>query len=618
MDDIARFLYEHPPFSLLSFDEIRQIAGMIAIEYFPAEQMVLMQDGTPSDYLYIVRRGSADLLRTDEQGVQVLMDTLDEGEAFGYVSLIRGSSPVVSVRTNEETLAYLLPKAVFHQLRQRHHAFAQFFAESVGARLDNALQIRHASADPELFQTRLGDLKNRSLVSIQPEAPVRKAAQTMREYRVSSLIVTTTPPGIVTDRDLRNRVLADGLPDTTPINQIMSAPAITMPGDSLVFEGLMLMIERGIHHIALTEGEQIIGVVTNTDILRRQTRNLLFLSRQLKRAQSLEELQTYTDQIAAMVGALLVAGARFSDIGRMVAVSHDALLIRLIRDAEEELGPPPCPYAWLVCGSEGRYEQTMRTDQDNALIYSNDANAAEVDGYFAKLAERVVDQLVACGFPRCPGDIMATNRQWRQPMQVWQQYFQRWIHVPKEEALLRVAIFFDYRQVYGSLMVQDALRPMIEQAREQRVFLAQLARATLRHSPEIHLFQRLFRQRRGHDPQLLDLKMRGTAPIVNLARLFALESGCTHTNTIARLRQAGGNSSLSRADAEELIAAFELLSLLRLRHQYAQLQHEQPMTNHISMAQLSPLERRELKEALHVVQRLQENIELAFQTPMLG
>lgn len=618
MDDIARFLYEHPPFSLLSFDEIRQIAGMIAIEYFPAEQMVLMQDGTPSDYLYVVRRGSADLLRTDEQGVQVLMDTLDEGEAFGYVSLIRGSSPVVSVRTNEETLAYLVPKTVFHQLRQRHPAFAQFFAESVGARLDNALQIRHASADPELFQTRLGDLNNRSLVSVEPEAQVREAARIMREYSVSSLIVTTNPPGIVTDRDLRNRVLADGLPDTTPVCKIMSSPAITMSSDSLVFEGLMLMIERGIHHIALTEGEQIVGVMTNTDILRRQTRNLLFLSRQLKRAQSLEELQTYTDQIAAMVGALLVAGARFSDIGRMVAVSHDGLLIRLIRDAEEELGPPPCPYAWLVCGSEGRYEQTMRTDQDNALVYADDSNTAEVDGYFAELAERVVSQLVACGFPRCPGDIMATNPQWRQPMRVWQQYFQRWIHVPNEEALLRVAIFFDYRQVYGSLMVQDALRPIIEQAREQRVFLAQLARATLRHSPEIHLFQRLFRQRRGQDPQLLDLKMRGTGPIVNLARLFALESGCTHTNTIARLRQAGGNSSLSRADAEELIAAFELLSLLRLRHQYSQHQHEQPMTNHISMVQLSSLERRELKEALQVVQRLQENIELAFQTPMLG
>lgn len=617
MDDIARFLYEHPPFSLLSFDEVRQIAGTIAIEYFPAEHMVLTQGEIPSSYLYIIRRGSADLLRTDEQGVQVLMDTLTKGEAFGYVSLLRDSSPVVSVRTNEETLAYLLPKALFHQLRQKHPAFAQFFAESVGARLDNALQIRHAGADPELFQTHLGYLQRHALVSVKADASVREVAQIMREHSVSSLIVTTTPPGIVTDRDLRNRVLADGLPDTTPVAQIMSAPAITMSGDSLVFEGILLMMERGIHHIVLTEGDHITGVVTNTDILRRQTRNLLFLSRQLKRAQSIEELQTYTDQIASMVGALLIAGARFSDIGRMVAVSHDALLTRLIRDAEEELGAPPCPYAWLVCGSEGRYEQTMRTDQDNAIIYANGSDA-RVDTYFAALAERVVNQLVACGFPRCPGNIMATNPQWRQPIHVWQQYFQRWIHVPDEESLLRVAIFFDYRQVYGTLAIEEVLRPIIEQAHEQRVFLAQLARATLRHSPEIHLFQRLFRQRRGQDPQLLDLKLRGTGPIVNLARLFILESGSIHTNTIARLRQAGGNSSLSKADAEELIAAFELLSLLRLRHQYEQYQHGQTLTNNISMGQLSALERRELKEALRVVQRLQENVELAFQTSMLG
>jgi CBS domain-containing protein len=616
MEPIVDFLAQHLPFSLLSGEQIRRAAAAVQIEYFPAGADILVQDGAPSAFLYIVRRGSVDLLRAREQMFDVV-DTLVEGDTFGYVSIIRDRAPIVTVRAREETLAYLLPKAVFQRLQRDSEPFFQFFARSIGERLDRALHSQHAGADPDLFQARLAHLLRRPLITIEPGASVGGAARLMDEQQVSCLVVTSAPPGIVTDRDLRGRVLARGLSDTTAVADVMSAPALTLPADSLVFEGLLLMLERGIHHLPVTEGERIVGVVTNTDILRRKSHSPLFLPRQLQRAQTLGELRAYADQVAEAVGALLESRARVSDIGRMVAIANDALLARLLGDAEAALGPPPCPYAWLVLGSEGRYEQTLRTDQDNALIYA-DNPAAGAEDYFARLADRVVEQLVACGFPRCPGEIMATNPHWRQPARAWRSYFHHWVTVPDEEALLRVAIFFDYRSVYGALDADAALRPVIAQARGQRVFLGRLARAALRQPAPLGLLRRIVLERRGDQHDLLDLKLRGTAMIVDLARLFALEAGCAATNTLARLRDSAGRASLSAETAQSLMAAFELIGLLRLRHQHRQIQRGERPTNLVAVARLDPQERRDLKEALRAVERAQRDVEMVFQTALIA
>jgi CBS domain-containing protein len=270
-----------------------------------------------------------------------------------------------------------------------------------------------------------------------------------------------------------------------------------------------------------------------------------------------------------------------------------------------------------VLGSEGRYEQTFRTDQDNALIYSDDA-PPDADEYFSVLAERVVGQLADCGFPRCPGDIIATNPRSRQPLRVWKEYFRTWISKPDEMSLLRVTIFFDFRKVYGTLDVEPELRPVINQARENRVFLGRLARAALRQPAPIGFWRNLIVERNKNERDLFDLKHRGSALVVDLARLFALESGCAHTNTLMRLLQSPNQSSLSRSGAEELVAAFELITLLRLRHQNRQLRRNEEPTNQVSLSNLSAMWRRDLKEALMAVGRVQRHVELEFQTGLFA
>jgi CBS domain-containing protein len=615
MEEIARFLHAHPPFNLIKFEQVEQLASVIQIEYFVAGQDILVRGGKPNEYLYVIRRGSVDMIHEDEDGSQIF-DGLGEGEIFGHLSLIGGKSPIATVRAREETLAYLLPAKHFHQLRRDNPFFARFFAASAIERLGNTLQRRRDQATPELFKLRMRDLIQRELITIGPDATVHEAAQVMREHNVASLIVTTEPPGIITDRALRNRVIAEGRRYDTRVGDVMTIRE-PMPAESLVFEGLMKMLERGIHHMPLVESGRVIGVVTKTDVLRQQSRSPLLLPRQLERARNIDELRAYNNQVALTAGALIDSGARVRDIGRVIAVAHDALVRRLLRNAEADLGPPPCPYAWLVLGSEGRYEQTFRTDQDNALVYADDA-PPDADAYFAALAERVVQNLVACGFPRCPGDIIATNPRSRQPVRVWKEYFTTWINQPDEMSLLRVTIFFDFRQVHGTLDAHAELWPVIEQAQGNRVFLGRLARAALRQPAPIGFWRNFIVERGGKERDLFDLKHRGAALVVDLARLFALEAGCDSTNTLMRLMQSVEKSSLSKTGAEELVAAFELITLLRLRHQNRQLRRNEEPTNQVSLSQLSAMWRRDLKEALLAVGRVQRHVEMAFQTDLFA
>lgn len=623
MEEIVAFLGSYPPFDQLPPAVLQHIAGAAQIEYFASGAEILSLGGAPSQFLYVVVKGSVDLLRADDGDAQIF-DTLGPGEAFGHPSLIRGHAPIVTVRAHTEVLAYLIPATIFHAIRAEYSPFANFFAASAIERLDYAMQSRRDSAAPTLFQTRLRDLVGRALVAISPDATVREAAQLMRRDHVSCLLVDLPPYGILdkdtgifTDRDLRNRVVAAGLPYDTPVSAVMTTPIRTLPADSLVFEGLMVMLEHGQHHLPVTEDGLIVGIVTHTAILRQQSSSPVFLPSQLRRARSREDLRRYTDQVAATVDSLLDAGARVSDIGRVVAVAHDALLKRLLRDAEAALGPPPAPYAWLVLGSEGRFEQTLRTDQDNALVYHDEA-PPEAEGYFRKLSEQIVEDLVFCGFPRCPGNIMASNAQWRQPLRVWKEYFARWINVPDEEALLRSTIFFDYRQLHGELDAEAGLRPVVLEARKNRVFLGRMARSALRQPAPLTFFRQVALERQGDKRHLLDLKHRGAAMVVDLARIFALEAGCTETSTTGRLRKSWPESSISEADAESLISAFELISTLRLRHQRDQIARGEEPTNLVVYPQLSPLEQRELKEALQVIADIQRGVARSFQTDRMG
>jgi CBS domain-containing protein len=338
----------------------------------------------------------------------------------------------------------------------------------------------------------------------------------------------------------------------------------------------------------------------------------LLLRRPLDQAAGPEELAAHAREVTAAAARLVRTGTPAAAITRFVSSAHDALYVGAARNGEAALGPPPCPYALLVLGSGGRRESTLRTDQDHALVVADGAPPG-ADAWFAALAEHLAATLEQCGLPRCPGDIMATNPARRVPLGAWQQQLIRWIEEPDQDAVLAAATYFDCRQLHGDLEAEAPLRRVIGQAAGSRRFLSRLAVAALWRRPPLGFLHHL----RGDHQGRIDLKAHGTAPIVDLARLLALEAGDPAVATTARL-QAAADHGMAGTAAADLATAFEYLQQLRLRHQAGRLAAGAIPDDAVPLAELTPLQRRWLKDIALLIHTCQESVRIAHRTDLIG
>jgi CBS domain-containing protein len=388
----------------------------------------------------------------------------------------------------------------------------------------------------------------------------------------------------------------------------MTRPLRALTADTPVHGALLYMLEERIHHLPVERDGNIIGVLTATDLLRHQTTNPLYLMRRLDHLDRAESLTTYSRDAAAMVERLFRGGLKVGQIGRVFASLNDALIRRLCKLAEADLGPPPCGYAWLVFGSEGRLEQALLTDQDNALVYVEDVVGAK--DYFARLAARVVGDLVQAGFPPCPGGCMATN--WNKPLAAWEETVRGWILEPTPDNLMVSSIFFDFRAVAGTLDV-GALEDLVAGAAGNQIFMAHLARVSLRFKPPLGLFQQI----QATDDKV-DLKKRGIAPIVAAARVYGLEAGVRARPTRERLEAAIEAGVVSRDLGQTLIETYRFLLQMRLREQLGALAGGDAPDNDVNVKALSSLQRRHLKDAFGAIREMQGAVAQRYRTNMLG
>jgi len=585
----VEFLAGHPPFDRLGPQQLRLIEDGLEIAYLPRGSHVLRRGGPRSEHLHVVRRGVVQLERDGQ-----LLQLLEEGESFGFPSLIGKTSPHVDVVAVEDTLEYRIPDETFQHLMAVPR-FAEYFLIDLSSRLRQA-----ASLDPLPVGAHLSTPASRlslpAPASVSEAASVSDAARAMSQAGTSGVLVQGAPPGIVTDRDLRGRVLAAGLGPQTPVREVMSRPVLTLPVESSLFEVLVFMLEHGIHHVPLTEDDRVVALVTDTDLLRLQAKTPLYLLRAMDRADAQEASGDYTRELAGMVEMLFWSGLDATQIGRVVARLNDALVSRLLRRAEAELGLPPVAYAWLALGSEGRTEQALITDQDNALVY--DDGPPDAGAYFGALAQRVVEGLAAASFPPCRDGFMAT--QWRRPLSVWLRQVRGWVEAPAQRATLEANCFLDLRKVHGSLDLEPLLHEQRELGREP-AFLARLARATLALEPPLGLLRNIRADQGG-----VDLKKGGLLPIVGLARLHALEAGAAPAPTLERLRVAYEAGLLDSDQAATLAEAFRFLLKLRLREQLGTLRAGGTPTSVITLESLTALERRHLKETFVAIKHVQQ------------
>ncbi len=566
------------PLNLLPASQLEAVLKLGNWVTYAAGDLVLEEGGAPASHFYFLEEGQVRLSRGGQPQA-----VLGPGSFLALPSLLSGEPPRYSLVVQTPVRLLRLPREALPLLLSQPR-LAELLLEGLVERIH--LPEREEAL---LFQP-ARSLIRRPPVCISPQASVAQAAQKMALERVSSLLVEGDPPGILTDRDLRNRVLAQGLGPETPVAAVMSAPVRSLPGETPLFETLAYMVEQGIHHLPLTEEGHFLGVLTHTAYLEAQTQSPLFLLKRIERL----ELSQYGQALGRLVENLLNGGVPALRIGEIVATLNDALIRRLLRQAEARLGPPPVPYAFVVYGSEGRKEQALLTDQDNALVLGQETGT----DYFRALAEAVVEGLHQAGFPYCQGGFMATR--YRQSLAAWQEMLLQYMENPEPQALLEAQIFFDFRPVHGQLELTPLEELILERAR-RGVFLYHLAKASLAFRPPLGLFGRL--QAPSGE---LDLKRAGIAPIVSLARLYGLLAQSRARATLARLNAAAQAGHLSLATSETLAEGYAFLFELRLRQQLMALRQGQPPSNRVRLAELSPKETRRLKEVFQAILQAQE------------
>ncbi len=599
----VEFLRCYAPFSQLGVEGLGRLGRALEVQWAPAGEVILRQGGEPSRFVWVVRKGAV-RLESDARAI----DVLGPGESFGFPSLLSDSEPQRDAVALEDCLLYRLPAAAFRRLLEEPE-FGDFFLHGLARRLRSVSRGRPSGALGGSLGVPARKLANRRPVTLECSANVGQAARRMREQRVSSVLVEGSCRGILTDRDLRTRVLAEGRGPETPVEEVVSRPLKTFPADGSLQEALLFMLRERIHHLPLEADGEVVGLITDSDLLAHQLASPSQLLRQVNRARSAEDLAEYSSGVAGMVETLHLGGTGASEIGRIVASLNDALVQRLVTLAEKDLGSPPSDYAWIVFGSEGRKEQALITDQDNALIFADDAGEGG-ERYFASLAERVVSDLEAVGFPRCAGDFMATK--WRRPLSEWLRLFESWTEEPRPQALLEVANFFDFRQVWGGLDLEP-LEEAIEAGARSRTFLAQLAKASLGMRPPIGLFHRI-----KEDDGGVDLKAGGLMPITGLARVVGLEARTRERSTLGRLEAARSAGALSDEGCEGLVESFRFLFALRLDAQLAALRRGMPPTHRVALESLGPRRRHHLKEAFLLVREMQEAMSQRLGLSLLG
>jgi CBS domain-containing protein len=457
------------------------------------------------------------------------------------------------------------------------------------------------------------------------DLPAVEVARLLSAERVGSVVVVDAegaPAGIVTDRDLRSRVVAEGRdPAALRAGQIMSAPLVGVRPGAFAFEALLEMTRRGIHHLGVIEDDRLLGVVSSYDFLLLQATHPVTLAREITRADSLDALAELAPRVTQLVQRLIDEGGTAHDVGQIVAELNDRMVIRVLgltAGALDETGAvAPVPYCWLLFGSEARREQTLRTDQDNGLVYTDPPPelAAAAADYYARFAAEAIQGLLRVGFPPCPGQVMASNPRWCQPVSVWLGQFQRWMRQPRPELVLEACIFFDLRPLVGATEHAARLTGAVRrEAPERRPFLTLLARDVVERRVPLTMFGNVAVPRGGPHRDTVDVKGAGALQLVGAARLLALELGLGETNTVERIRAAAARGAIAQEQAREITDAYQLLVRIRLVHQLAQLAAGVPVDNHVNPARLSHADAVLFRDALKTVARVQANIRGRFAT----
>jgi len=598
-ESVATFLAGFAPFDALPPAELAAVAASAVERSYDAGESALIEDGTPSEHLFVVRSGSVELVHQGEA-----VDILGPGELFGQPSLLTGLAPAFTVKAREPTICLLIPRepamTVFTE-----PAGATHLARTLRSRLVQAGHVVHAL--PELGTIRVSELVDRPPIFCDGSTTIRRGAQIMSESHASALLVRDGQNlSILTDAVLRQRVIAEGISAENPVSRIVR-PAVEVGPERIAVDAVVEMLDAGTDHIVVVgPARDVVGVLSSTDLAGLETRSPFALRHAILGARDVDELASVAQRLPQLFLALLGAGIAPLDVGRVLSLQVDSLTDRLIELSIAERGPAPGAWAWLVLGSTARREFTLGSDIENALAYDG-AGGAEADAYFARVAKDVTEGLVRCGFALDPNDVLASNELWRMTETRWEEIFRDCLAAPDRSHLLRANITFDFRQVSGGLDVTPPLAKVLRGAPGHADFVRRLARTATDLKPPLGFRGALVVQTKDAE-RGIDLKRGGAIPVTNLARFYALSNGITISSTVDRLVAVKEAGALDDETAEALRESFEIVMRLRLEHHAAQIEADAKPNNIVDPASLPPLTRLQLREAFRAVAHAQKKL----------
>ena len=597
---VEDFLNTSAPFDVLDKEQKLELVKHTELIYLTADNVGDLQKGKAS--LFLIQNGQFSVQDSDAP-----LRHLSEGDYFGYTNIMEKRNFSLSISVDSPGLVYCFEASAVIPLFELP-AIRNFFD---GLR-NNALQ-NHAISDSNSMWLYKGleDVINKSPVSVDIETSITVAAQIMTNQKVSSLLVTREDKliGIITDRDLRSRVVAASLDIHLPVSHIMTPNPAQIMGNRTLFDALALMTERNIHHLPVIDQQTLVplGMVTASDIIRHQRGNVLFIIGELSKAENLYELTRLSWQLPHYFSAHAKKAGDYDIAGKILSQATDIMTRKLIGFFQQANGKAPMMFAWLVYGSQAREDQTMGSDQDNGLLLAERPSETQAE-YFAKMADYVCNGLAKCGIKLCDGNIMASNPKLRLSLEEAIEEAKRWVKAPTKDAIMHFNIFLDVRCAAGDISLFKQLQRQRAPLMQQNMFLAALTRNSNEISVPLSMFQKFIYEKGRKEKDVIDLKTRAVALINNIARIYALADGVTLPNTLARLDALSENSQLSKRDATNLRDIWLFLNRLRWRHQL-----ENKVTdNRVSVSSLSSIEKHQLKAAFKAIERTNQAMVMKF------
>ena len=619
--EVRDFLATHAPWDQLPRPRLDAAVSQSGLRYYRRGTLIYGV-GDPNATVFIVRSGGVDL--TDGNGS--LVERLGPGGIFGVQSVLSQADSPLAVRAIEDTLVVVLPAESFLGLISASPAFESFFQATTAHRLAGAVHRNSQSRSGEVALGRTVEtLLTRSPIHADSTITIRQAAQTMAEHHVSALLIIDDGhlAGIVTDRDLRSKVVAAGLPTDGPVSAVMTRDLITIAPDARAFEAMLTMTSRGIHHLPVLHGQQVLGLVSSGDMMRLDRAHPIYLAADIARQTSPEGVAEVCGRIPQLVAEYIESDASAAEISRLLGTISDAATSALIRLAAADVGPAPhvdgaaVRWAWVALGSQARHEGRLGSDQDHCMVLDDAAERLtdEQRGWFTTVAARVVEGLQECGYPPCRGEVMATK--WCFTSSQWRQQISHWLNAPASMEVMHAQIFFDARAVHGDhTLVDELLGWLSTQTPSATRFLAHLASQAVAYTPPLGFFKGFVLERGGDHADTLDLKAASHA-IIQVARCHALSLGSTETSTRTRLEVAAAAGRIDPRQTSALIDAAEFIQHLRLNHQAEELRRGVLPDNHIAPGTLNALDQRTLREAFAVISRALKSVAFTYQTHLV-